>query len=180
MDQLLIAGVSPGGLKEGYAVRIFICYIYRTLNTPLSREDIIGIFSEDGQVDYFTLTTAFAKLIEDGHLLPEEGSERFVLSGLGEETADNLYTAIPPALRGQVLRRGYEHLERKRKDNEVSTDIVPHGRGYQVQCSIHEGELEFLNLSFFAPTEAQAQKIARRFYENSQEIYTSLLEQLVD
>jgi len=180
VDQLLIAGVSPGGLKEGYAVRIFICYIYRTLNACLSREDIIEIFSVDGQVDYFTLTTAFAKLIEDGHLLPEEGSERYQLSKLGEETADNLYTAIPPALRGQVLRRGYEHLERKRKDNEVSTCVVPHGSGYHVQCSIHEGDLEFLNVSFFAPTETQAEKIAKRFYERSQEIYTTLLEQLVD
>ena len=179
MEQQLIAGVPPGGLKEGYIVRIFICFIYHTLNVPLSREDLLEIFSVDGQVDYFTLVTAFAELTASGHLLAAEG-EKYRLSELGHETAVNLYKAVPSSLRGHVLRRGYEYLERQRKNNEVSTSVSPQGNGYQVKCSIHEGELEFLGLSFFAPNENEAEKIARRFYDKSHEIYTMLLEQLVD
>ena len=182
ISENFIAGIAPGGLKEVYEVKILICYLLHSVETPLSSHHISEIFSEDEAVDYFTFVTAMGELKASGHLDIREtdGEERYILTDLGVETAVNLKQALPSSLREKVVKRGMKLLSKIRRDNEVSTKIVPHQNGYHVICSIHEGELEYLNLSVYAPDDGTAEIIARNFYQNATEIYQGLLNKMVE
>lgn len=177
-----IAGIAPGGLKEVYEVKILICYLLHSVETPLSSQNISEIFSEDEAVDYFTFVTALNELKTSGHLnvLQSDGEERYSLTDLGVETAVNLKQALPSSLREKVVKRGMKLLSKIRRDNEVSTEIVPYQNGYQVVCSIHEGELEYLRVALYAPDSGTAEIIAKNFYENATELYQGLLNKLVE
>jgi len=181
LSENFIAGIAPGGLKEVYEVKILICYLLHSVET-LSSHNISEIFSEDEAVDYFTFVTALNELKASGHLNVREigGEERYTLTDLGVETAVNLKQALPSSLREKVVKRGMKLLSKIRRDNEVGTKIVPHQNGYHVICSIHEGELEYLSLSLYAPDGGTAEIIAQNFYENATEIYQGLLNKLVE
>lgn len=182
LSENFIAGIAPGGLKEVYEVKILICYLLHSVEMPLSSHNISEIFSEDGAVDYFTFVTALNELKSSGHLKVRQmdGEERYALTDLGVETAVNLKQALPSSLREKVVKRGMKLLSKIRRDNEVSTKIIPSQHGYQVSCSIHEGELEFLQLTLYAPDNGTAEIIARNFYQNATEIYQGLLNKLVE
>ena len=51
LSENFIAGIAPGGLKEVYEVKILICYLLHSVETPLSSHNISEIFSEDEAVD---------------------------------------------------------------------------------------------------------------------------------
>lgn len=178
MADTIIAGISPGGLKETYEVKILVCYLLSALDAPLSRENITEICTGSGITDYFTLSTALGELLASGQLGEEEGY--CVLTPLGRETAENLKQALPSSLRDNIVRMGMELLSRLRKENEVSAKILPDGKGFRVACSVHEGDLDFLTMTFYAPDREQAEIIARNFPKKSTEIYRGLIHLLTD
>ncbi|MEG2596816.1 MAG: DUF4364 family protein [Oscillospiraceae bacterium] len=175
-----IAGIAPGGIKEVYEVKILICYLLHSVEFPLSQQNLGEIFSADEAVDYFTFVTALNELKASGHLytMIVEEEEQYRLTELGVETALNLQQALPSSLRDKVVKRGMGLLAKMRKNNEISTKIEPCHNGYHVICSIHEGSLEFLSLSLYAPDEGQAEIIAKNFYEKSTEAYQQILKLL--
>ena len=178
MEEERIAGLAPGSLKEGYRVRILVCLLMKGLGCPLKQEEILEIFSREGSVDYFTLVTALSELISTGHLTVGK-EDALTLSALGAETAVNLKEAIPLSLRDKVLRAGYAYLEKKRRDNEIKVEIVPHQNGFHVVGTLHEGALTYLSLSFFAPDKEQSERIAKNFYRKADTLYQKLLEDLI-
>lgn len=172
----IIAGISPGGLKETYEVKILVCYLLNALDAPLSRENITELCTGGGLTDYFTLSTALSEL-EAGDQLREEAG-RLTLTPRGRETAENLKQALPSSLRDNIVRQGMELLSRLRRQNEVSTKILPDGKGFRVVCSVHEGDLDFFTLTFYAPDREQAQIISKNFTARSTEIYRDLVRTL--
>ena len=176
MAETIIAGISPGGLKETYEVKILVCYLLSTLNAPLTPENIVEVCTEGGLTDYFTLTTALSELKASGQLSEENGS--LSLTPLGKETAENLRQALPSSLRDNVVQQGMELLSRLRRKNEVAAKILPDRKGFRVVCSVHEGDLDFFTLTFYAPDREQAQIISKNFTARSTEIYRDLVRTL--
>ena len=107
---------------------------------------------------------------------PEHGS--LSLTPLGKETAENLRQALPSSLRDNVVQQGMELLSRLRRKNEVAAKILPDGKGFRVVCSVHEGDLDFFTLTFYAPDREQAQIISKNFTARSTEIYRDLVRTL--
>ena len=97
---------------------------------------------------------------------------------MGKETAENLRQALPSSLRDNVVQQGMELLSRLRRKNEVAAKILPDGKGFRVVCSVHEGDLDFFTLTFYAPDREQAQIISKNFTARSTEIYRDLVRTL--
>ena len=181
MAEPIAAGVSYGGMKETYAVKILVCYLLSAMKVPLTLENICEICTEEGIVDYFTLCTAIDELEKNGNLSPGtdgEGAAGYILTPLGLETVENLKKALPTSLRDLIVRRGMALLARLRREQEIVTDIQPDGSGYQVTCTLHEGELTFFSLSFYAPDQEQARIIAENFFAQAPELYQALVRTL--
>ncbi len=178
MPEPILAGIPAGGLKETYEVKILICYLLDSLESPLTLDQICEICTADGVVDYFTLCTSMRELEENGNLMQEEGV--YALTDLGRETVDNLKKALPSSLRDAIVRRGMNLLARVRRENEASAEIRPDGNGYQVLCSLHEGNLNFFSMAFYAPDREQAGIIAGNFRKKAPELYQILIHSLTE
>lgn len=176
LGEEVIAGVGPGGLKDAHEVKILICFALNAVNAPLSREQLAELCTADGVTDYFTFSAAFEELAGMGNLTEEKAG--WTLGPLGRETATALQGELPAALRERMEKEGEKLLSRIRREGEIRTEIVPHQNGYHVRCSIQDGELEFLKLSFYAPDLKHAGLVQRRLQERSTEIYRALMKML--
>lgn len=169
-----IAGVGPGGLN-GHEVKILVCAMLHSLAAPFPREKMAEILAPS-VTDYFTFSAAFEELLAMGHL--KEERDGFSLTALGTATALELQNFLPLSLREKVFAEGALALQLMERENAVRTEIVPHHGGYHVRCTMDDGGLEFLTLSFFAPDLATAEQIRRRLKERSTDLYTALLTML--
>ena len=169
----IIAGVGAGGLRETRDVKILVCYMLKSAGAPLTREKIAEILTH-GVTDYFTFSAAFEELIAMGHLT--EGAKGFSLTPLGTATAERLQNELPLTLREKVAEEASLALQLMQQEGALQTEIIPHGEGYHVRCVMADGDLVFLDLSFYAPDLASAERIRRRLREQSTGVYTALMQ----
>ena len=169
----IIAGVGPGGLRETHDVKILVCYMLDSVHASLPREKIAEIIVPS-VTDYFTFSAAFEELIAMGHLT--EGAKGFSLTPLGTATALRLQNALPLTLREKVSAEASLALQLMQQEGALQTEIIPHGEGYHVRCVMADGDLVFLDLSFYAPDLSSAERIRRRLREQSTGVYTALMQ----
>ncbi|MBQ4050056.1 MAG: DUF4364 family protein [Oscillospiraceae bacterium] len=174
-NEKIIAGVGPGGLRETHDVKILVCYMLSCISAPLPREKIAEIIVPS-VTDYFTFSAAFEELMAMGHLT--EDAKGFSLTALGTATARNLQSSLPLTLRDKVSAEANLALQLMNREGALQTEIVPHKDGYHVRCVMADGDLVFLDLSFYAPDLASAERIRLRFREQSTGVYTALMQML--
>ena len=71
----------------------------------------------------------------------------------------------------------YKKLIKNIDENDVK--IERNDLGYSVKCSISGGNFNLMDFSIFAPDIENALKIKKNFYENIEDIYSTLLSKLI-
>ena len=122
MEEGRIAGVSPGGIRDSYHVKILICYLLDKVADPMTEEQLIEILTGDQTVNYFLLTSTIAEMKKLGHLHKE--GKGYCLSPLGRETAEKLSGELPMTLRERLLAAASETTEFHRRQEETDLKIV--------------------------------------------------------
>jgi len=171
---MVVPGVGVGGMSDKYEIKILICYLLRSVKTPLSFEELAMVFQEEGSVNYFSFCEAFKELTASGHLLSEDESH-YMLGPLGIETAVRLARSLPQSLRDNVVRIAMKLLAQLKRERENHVEILPTDGGFRVCCSSHDGDFELMRLELYAPDELQAQRMKSRFLQNPAGIYQNII-----
>ena len=171
-----IAGVSPGGVRDPYLVKILICFLLKSVGRPLTEQQLIDILGGAETVNYFLLTSTFAELKRLGHLREREG--KYTLTSLGEETAERLSSELPVTLRERVLGTVRDLREKNRRERETSVSVSEREEGCRVDFSFHDGELELMRLSLYAPDRPQAEQLKSALLRQYQQLYIDLIGRL--
>ena len=90
-------GVAPGGLRSKSDIRILICYMLKSVNAPLSGDDIIKVLQEKSLANYFEASDALSALVSLGNVTREEDNT-YVLTKRGKSVADDLEQLIPSSV----------------------------------------------------------------------------------
>lgn len=181
-NETIVPGVGVGGLNEKYDIKILICYLLHSVNTPLSREQLNFIFQNEQLVNYFSFCDALEELLRDGHLSVSKSSlgEVYALNPLGIETAERLKRSLPQSLRDNVVTAAMHLIARVKIERENKVEMEPHQNGLMVHCTMHDADFDLMRLSVFAPDDIQAERIKNRFLENPSKIYQGLISLLLD
>lgn len=175
-DDSRIAGVSPGGVRDPYIVKILICFLMQAVGRPITEEQLIEVLASAQTVNYFLLTSTFAELKRLGHLREHGG--KYILTPLGEETAQKLSSELPVTLRERVMETAGSLRKKNRLERETTVAITGGEEGYRVNFSFHDGELEFMSLSLYAPDLPQAQQLRDQLLHQYQQLYIDLIDRL--
>ncbi len=174
----LVAGIPPGGVRDPSTVKIMICYLLQQLGRPVPEDELVELLTGDQTVNYFLLTTTLAGLKKLGHLREQGKGKGLVLTRLGVRTAEELGGELPVTLRERVLSRAETLRRENRLNSETTAEIVQAEDGYRVNFSFHDGEIEFMKLSLYAPDEIQANRLRTRLLEDYQQLYIDLIGRL--
>lgn len=177
-QESVIGGVSPGGFTDVHQVRILICYLLSKIRSPLSAEQFGYIFETSHLVNYFTLSDALARLLDENHLKLVEfgGINCYQLNPLGEKTASLLKQSLPRSVRDKVVTLAQELLDRQRKEQENEVTIEPVSNGYNIHFKIHDSDFDLMSLSLYLPDEETAKKARTKFLDNPTHFYAKMIQ----
>lgn len=167
-------GVGPGGLWNQNDIRILICYVLSSVNSPLSGEDLGNIFQGKALANYFEVTDALAALEAQNHVRKTE-AQRYEITETGREIGESLDVTLPLSVRDKALEAAVTLLSRARLERENSVVLCPTEKGVQVTFLITDGEMDLMSLSLYVPDMAQAQLVKENFYRDPGAIYQLLL-----
>lgn len=181
-NETIIPGVGIGPMTDKYDIKILICYLLKSVSTPLSKNQINYIFQNEQFVNYFSFCEALKELIDSNHISSSKvrSDEFYKLNELGLETARKLERSLPKSLRDNVVEAAMELLAKIKKERENEVKILPYENGYMVNCIMHDDSFDLLQLGLFAPDMLQADKIKEKFLENPTKLYRGLLNLLLD
>ncbi len=167
-------GIAPGGLRSKSDIRILICYILKSVQAPLSGEDIINILQEKALANYFEANDALSALEALGNVRREEDGT-YVLEPQGESIADNLDVLLPLSVRDKAISAALNMLANAKVERENTVTTQRLENGYNVTCHISGGDMELMKLSVYVPDLYQARVVKKNFHRDPQRVYNLLL-----
>ncbi len=179
-SDVLTSGIEPGGLTTSYEIKALVCYLFRSLNSPLTSDEVNNILQEDGLANYFEVSSAISDLERLGHLGLSEDTKTLFLTNSGKEMAKDFERAIPYTVREKAARAGVKFLAKKKRDTYNKATVERNGDAYilNVQMKLNENA-DLLSLKLTLGDYAQAEEMKKQFLSDPELFYKGVLSLLI-
>ncbi len=162
--------------------KLMILYMLRQANLPMTNEQISEFFLSKEYTGYLSLQQVIGELL-DAHLISEKKvrtSSRYEITKEGEEGLSFFGSDISDAIKADIHEFLRENSIRLRNEMCITSDYCRVGNmDYQVDLEVLEGKTMLMRLSLSVPTEEQAVSICDRWQSTSQEVYSSVMADLL-
>lgn len=174
-------GVKPGGLLNRNDIKLLICYILSSIESGLSKKDIISVLQDNSLANYFESTDAFSELVENNIICcTDQENQFFSVTEAGKLIADQLEISLPVTVREQVLSATLNLLAKIKRERENTVEIKKLKNGYTVNCHVSGGLLDLMSINLYAPDIMQAKLIKHNFQKNPELVYDCVLALMTD
>lgn len=148
---------------------------------PLSNSDISDYILEKGYTDSIKLQVAISELIDDELVTATSMLNRtyLTLTEEGKETIASLESRISSSVRSEI----YEYLLSKASElnekHSIQTSYEQIGNEYKADMIAKDKDEDLFSLSLTFPTEGLAISACENFKKSSSEIYSFLIDKLM-
>nr|WP_296065758.1 DUF4364 family protein [uncultured Mediterraneibacter sp.] len=170
-------------MAETYTLyKLIVLYMLDKVDFPLTTSQISEFILDKGYTTYFRLQETLSELT-DSELLKIETTHNRTLYRLTETGTDTIHffsNKISPEIRTEIddfLKEKQYDLKEEvavKSDYYLKTD-----HQFEVQCQIVENGSSLIDMRITVPTEKEAKAIVNNWNLKNQEIYASLLSQLL-
>ncbi len=172
------AGVEIGGLRSKNDIKILICYLLKSISTPLSEEDIVSVLQENNLANYFEVVSAFEDLKNMNNIYSYDKNELYSVTETGKLIAEQLISSVPISVREKTLNTAINLLSKRQLEKENTVEITPLENGYSVKCTV-VGDVnnsnELLSFMLYVPDLLQANQVKENFQKRPDLIYRIIL-----
>lgn len=170
--------------EQQAANRILILYILKELALPISNLQLTDILATRAFLDYFSQQETLAELLETGMITEEtDEAERkfYVITPAGLEAADTLTSLIPSPIRQNFDSHKKEIREMVKRNWEVNaTQHIDAQDNHYVRCFVRDGDTFLVDMKILAGSKKLASEMCLGWRKNTEQIYSKLIEQLLD
>lgn len=167
--------------KKIFDNKIIVLYILDSARKPLSLNNIVSLCSEFDDITYFDICIYIESLKKSGYINEslDEETALYSITEHGSATLKELLELIPGVNLYELKKLIEKNLTAVKTDYSIDTIIIPiKSDEYKVSCYIKDGYDELVSISIYAGNKEKARSISKNWNENSEAIYTSLLEML--
>ena len=162
--------------------KLIILYMLNKVDFPLTTSQISEFILEQGYTTYFKLQETLSELV-DSELVSVENTHNRTLYHLTENGA-NTISYFKNKISSEIQKDIDDFLKEKayslKEEVSVKTDYyLTTNHEYEVRCQIMENGSHLIDLKLTVPTEIEAETIANNWTRKNQEIYMSLLTELL-
>lgn len=178
MERNDVFGIEPGGLKDGYEIRILICYLLSRIDRPISKSQINEIVQAKGLANYFQLNQELFHLVESGHLAVVDclnGDDFYKITEKGIKTAETFEKVLPLSVREKTLAYAGKLLKRIKMQSENLVNITEVSDGFILNVRVLDIGSDLLSLQLFVPDLKMANRFKQRFLDNPSLIYQGII-----
>lgn len=171
--------VEPGGLRTTAEIKILICYLLKTVNTPLPRRLLDEVMQENGLANYFDAGQALAELLDNGSIQKTgDGEECYTVTEQGRNSADTLETTLSFSVREKAVGSAMRLLAKVKHERENRVEVQKVEGGYAVSCSVLDRNLELMTVRLLVADSLQAEMVREQFLKDPLTLYQHLLAML--
>lgn len=169
-------------VTEIYRVQILLAYFLNQINQLCTPNQLTEIATGEGIVNYFDYTAAVTAMLENGTLeLAEiDGTEYYRLTEKGAAGADDFKKQVPKSLRDKIYASGLRLFAKLKNERDITFDISPNDRGYNVHCKCCDGNIVLMDINLFAPDEEQANYIKSKIQMNPTDFYCKVVDYIIE
>ncbi|MEE1085629.1 MAG: DUF4364 family protein [Schaedlerella sp.] len=162
--------------------KLIILYMLNKVDFPLTTSQISEFILEQGYTTYFRFQETLAELV-DSELVTVENTHNRTLYRLtknGANTISYFKNKISTEIQTDINNFLKEKAYTLKEEVSVKTDYyLTTNHEYEVRCQIIENGSSIIDLKLIVPTETEAETIANNWTRKNQEIYTSLITNLL-
>lgn len=174
-------GIEPGGLRNKNEIKLLICYLLKTMDAPISKDQIGNIIQDQSIANYFETMDAISDLLLNGSITSDyiEDKEFLSITDLGRGACEVVEKDLPKTVREKAVKSALKFmtLEKNERDNDVK--IEPCDDGYTISFTMKDRDTVLMELSMFVGDSAQADKLKANFIEDPARVYSTILASLM-
>lgn len=171
-----------GGLNSVKDVKILVLYILNYAGAPLSRDNIVKIGLESGTAEYLDIIQSMDEMLITGlvDIVATDKPDILRITEMGRQTLRMFENDLPYTVRRKNQSALLKILADIERSSEVRALVEKKSNGYEVTCSLFEGEDILLEYKLYVPTQIQAQMIADQFKTDPIDKYRNILGFLIN
>jgi predicted transcriptional regulator len=167
-------GINPGGMRSKNEIRILICYVIKSVKSPVNRELVLESLQKKGLANYFESSACFDDL-EKHNNIEKTDDGKYILTDAGKLIVSQLENTISVTAREKAFLCAMNLIEEEKLKKENQVDIVKTDKGYNVKCTISGGEMNLFYFEIYVPDYTQAKLIRKNFRHNPELVYKTML-----
>ncbi len=163
--------------------KLMSLYMLKQVNIPLSNAQLTEFFLDHEYTTYFTLQQVLNELLESGliRMHSNHSTTRYDITREGEETLEFFGKNISPAIVDDMNQYLKDNRLRIRNESGITSDFYKStNQDYIVHCEIREGKTTLLDVSLSVPDKEQAEAMCSRWEKKNQEIYSFVMQTLMN
>lgn len=180
-NDALSAGVKPGGLRNRNEIKILVCYMLKTLEQPITRQQLTDVIQGQGLANYFELSQAVSDLLSQGSLTIKmiNEYEYLVITEMGKQVGFELETDIPKSVKEKAINNAIKILTIAKNERENKIDIQEVENGYNVTFTMEDGKDVIMKLTIYVGDIEQAELVKKNFLQDPTKVYSNILTSLM-
>lgn len=162
--------------------KLIILFLLDKVDFPLTNAQISNFILEKDYTNYFSIQQSLSELIEAEFVTIEtiRNSSYYRITESGRETLSFFDSMISSAIQEDIIKYLKENQFSLRDEVSTLSEYFETKKGeYTVRLRVIEKEDSIIDLSLSVPTEEDAIKICANWRINSQNVYASVLTNLL-
>ena len=162
--------------------KLIVLYMLDKVDFPLTTSQISEFILDKGYTTYFKLQETLSEMVDSGLLSVETTHNRtlYHLTDEGQDTITYFANKISPAIQKDIDDFFIEKQYDLKEEVSIKSDFYLNtNHEYEVCCQIVENGFSLIDLKLTVPTKIEAETIANNWNNRCQEIYASLLTNLL-
>lgn len=172
-------------IDDSVLIQFIILYTLSRVDDSVPYNELINLVLDNCNINYNDFQVSLDNLTKTNHVrafLEGAHNQKFAITQKGMNAVEFFTTNIPVYIREPIDASIKALFKEQRLKNAVQGDISPVRRDeYSAECRLLDDDnTQLLSLSLYAGSREEAEKMARRFKENSAEIYAKILDAFND
>lgn len=175
------AGVEPGGLRNRNEIKILICYMLKTLEQQITKQQINEVMQRQGIANYFEVNQAISELLSQGNIDCDcvDNDEFLSITDVGRQVATTLERDIPKTVREKAIKSAIKILTIAKNEQENKIEITPLEKGCHITFTMEDQQDIMMELKIYVADRAQAELLKKNFLEDPTKVYSNILSSLM-
>ena len=175
------AGIELGGLRNRDDIRLLVCYLLKSVVSPMRRKMLNEAMQEDGLANYFEVGQAIEELLKTANITADILGDDEVISVTqkGREAAEMLQTSLPRTVRERAVNSAIRLITKARVERENKIEVKKEENGgYTITFSLFDKNTQFMKLSVYVCDSLQLEQVKQNFINDPVKVYSSIITSL--
>lgn len=175
------AGIEPGGLRSRDDIRLLVCYLLKSVDTPMTAQMLNDAMQEDGLANYFEIGQAIEELLKTGNITADiaNGEEVLTVTPRGREAAELLQTSLPKTVREKAVNSAIRLMTRAKIERENCIEVQSEqDGGYTITFTLFDRGTVLMKLSVYVVDSLQLEQVKKNFIDDPVKVYSTIITSL--